>query len=303
MDENALGKIYKHGEAIIRQGEPGDRMYVIQEGMVEVVQEQDGVETILAVRKQGEFFGEMSLFEKEVRMATVRALGSARVLSVDRKTLIRRIHQDPSLAYQIIQSLSQRIRQLSQEVERLESWLFEISLLGSGKKIFTAWRADLWLQFGAAIDMLANAIQACPNELWRERDQPSEYSEFWYIAYHTLFWLDRYLSGLEREFAPPAPFGLQELDPAGLLPERAYTKDELLTYLDYCRKKCRATVEALTDEQAQQRCNFSWGEPSFLELLLYNMRHVQEHASQLCLILGQKTSSAPGWVTKAIDGL
>jgi hypothetical protein len=169
------------------------------------------------------------------------------------------------------------------------------------------WSAIIWQQFGAAIDMLENALLACPDALWRERlwndrsPQP-EFSEFWYVVYHTLFWLDLYLSGSVEGFAPPAPFTLDELDPAGLLPERPYTKDELVTYLDHGRKKCRATIEALTDEQARQRCRFSWGEVSFAELLLYNMRHVQEHAAQLNLILGQKLDSAPGWVAQAKSG-
>ena len=160
----------------------------------------------------------------------------------------------------------------------------------------TAWRTIIWQQFGAAIDMLENALLACPDELWSDRSQPLE---FWYVFYHTLFWLDLYLSGSVEGFAPPAPFTLDELDPAGLLPERLYTKDELHSYLNHGRQKCQATLEALTDEQARQRCRFSWGELSFAELLLYNMRHVQEHASQLNLILGQKFGSAPGWVTKA----
>jgi hypothetical protein len=166
------------------------------------------------------------------------------------------------------------------------------------------WRTIIWQQFGAAIDMLDNALRACPDELWYARlwDTPSErpeYAQFWYIVYHALFWLDLYLSGAVEGFAPPSPFTLDELDPAGLLPEKPYTKDELRTYLDYDRKKCQTTIEALTDEAAQRRCRFRWGELSFLELLLYNMRHVQEHASQLNLMLGQKTGSAPDWVTKA----
>ncbi len=45
------------------------------------------------------------------------------------------------------------------------------------------------------------------------------------------------LSGLKEGFKPPAPFNLDELDPAGLLPERPYTKDELGTYLQHCRRK------------------------------------------------------------------
>ena len=167
-----------------------------------------------------------------------------------------------------------------------------------------AWRTIIWQQFGAAIDMLDNALRACPDELWCDRlwDHPSErpeFSQFWYLAYHALFWLDLYLSGAVEGFAPPAPFTLDELDPAGLLPERPYTKNELQAYLDYGRKKCQATIEALTDETAQRCCRFGWGDVSFMELLLYNMRHVQEHAAQLNLMLGQKVGSAPGWVAKA----
>ncbi len=155
------------------------------------------------------------------------------------------------------------------------------------------WNKILWQQFGAAIDMLENAVLACPDELWGKR---SEQPEFWYVVYHTLFFLDLYLSGSVKGFSPPSPFNLDELDPAGLMPERVYTKDELLDYLEHGRRKCRATLAALTDERARERCLFSWGEMSFAELLLDNMRHVQHHAAQLNLILRQKVDSAPGWV-------
>ena len=159
-----------------------------------------------------------------------------------------------------------------------------------------AWRTIIWSQFGAAIAMLENALLACPDGLWSDR---SRQPQFWYVAYHALFWLDLYLTGSIERFAAPAPFALEELDPAGLLPERAYEKYELKSYLEHCRDKCRATIEALSDEKAHQRCAFPWGNVSFAELLLYNMRHVQEHAAQLSLILGQTTGSGPGWVTKA----
>ena len=116
----ALGKVYQDGEVIVRQGEVGDCMYVIQEGQVEVVLEKDGEEVRLAVRGEGEFFGEMAIFEREVRMATVRALGQARVLTIDKKNFLRRIHKDPSLAYRIVQTMSRRIRELSAEVAQLK---------------------------------------------------------------------------------------------------------------------------------------------------------------------------------------
>jgi hypothetical protein len=168
----------------------------------------------------------------------------------------------------------------------------------------TIWRTIIWQQFGAAIDMLDNALRACPDKLWRERlwndrSLQPEFSEFWYVAYHTLFWLDFYLSDSVEGFAPPAPFTLAELDPKGLLPERVYTKDELQIYLAYGRNKCRARIEALTDAMAPQRCRPDWIDMSVAELLLYNMRHVQEHAAQLSLILGQKLGWAPGWVAQA----
>jgi hypothetical protein len=166
------------------------------------------------------------------------------------------------------------------------------------------WKTSIGRQFGSAIDMLENAMRACPDELWRAClwDNPSErpeFAQFWYLAYHTLFWLDLYLSGAVEGFAPPAPFTLDGLDPAGLLPERPYTKDELLAYLGHGHKKCQMTVAALTDETAERRCQFLWGDMSFLELLFDNMRHVQEHAAQLNLMLGQKGISASGWVTKS----
>lgn len=144
--------------------------------------------------------------------------------------------------------------------------------------------------------MLENALIACPDQLWNDR---SRRPEFWYVAYHTLFYLDLYLSGSVEGFAPPAPFSMDEMDPSGILPERVYTKDELQSYLNHGRRKCRAEIEALTDEKARRRCEFAWGEMSYAELLLDNMRHVQHHAAQLNLILRQTIDTAPGWVAKA----
>ena len=169
----------------------------------------------------------------------------------------------------------------------------------------TTWKTGLGQQFGAAMDMFGNAVAACPETLWQVRlwddDELPGASEFWYIVYHTLFWLDLYLTGTVEGFAPPAPFTLDELDPAGLLPDRVYTPEELQAYLEHDRRKCRATIEALTDEQADRRCHFPWGEISFAGLLLDNMRHVQEHTAQLNLILGQKTGWSPRWVAQAKD--
>jgi hypothetical protein len=179
----------------------------------------------------------------------------------------------------------------------------------------TLWRTMLWKQFGAAIDMLDDALVICPDALWHQRlwpdpsghPLPQGRAEFWYVAYHTLFWLDLQLFGSEEGFVPPPPFALIEQDDSiGPMPERSYSKDELRAYLASVRQKCHTMFETLTDEQARRSVTFPWmqeGEVvSYVELQLYNMRHVQGHAAQLGLLLGQHGVEAEDdWVTRAKD--
>ncbi len=160
-------------------------------------------------------------------------------------------------------------------------------------------RGLLWRQFGAAIDMLETAIAACPEPIWSER---SRRPEVWYVAYHALFWLDLYLSESAEGFAPPPPFTLDELDPDGRQPPRAYTKAELLAYLEHGRRKCRALVADLTEAKGRRRFAFGSVDMSVAELCLYNLRHVQHHAAQLNLILRQSIDAAPRWVVQAASG-
>jgi hypothetical protein len=154
--------------------------------------------------------------------------------------------------------------------------------------------AMLWRQFAIAIDALGDALRTCPDELWEARlweDEPDQwvaagFAAYWYLGYHTLFWLDLYLTGAEEGFAPPAPFDLVEMEANETLP-RIYTREELLGYLALCRQRCQDTIATLSSEEAYRICRFPWGEVPFAELLLYTLRHVQEHAAQLRMFLGQ----------------
>lgn len=121
MSTGDLGKVYQDGEVIIRQGEAGDCMYEILNGKVEVIQEKEDKNIRLAVLSKGDFFGEMAIFEREVRSATVRALGEARALTIDKRIFLRRIIQDPSLAFRIVERMSKRIRELNAEIVRLKT--------------------------------------------------------------------------------------------------------------------------------------------------------------------------------------
>jgi hypothetical protein len=156
-------------------------------------------------------------------------------------------------------------------------------------------RTILWQHLGATIDMLENAVNACPDALWGDpTKKPESWQDFWYMTYHTLFFLDFDMSPTPDGFMPPAPFTLAELDPAGVLPDRVYSKAELLAYLSHGREKCRSLIAGLTDQTAQEpstREGFSR-----LEVLIQTMRHVQHHAAQLNLLLRQNVDDAPLWV-------
>lgn len=180
------------------------------------------------------------------------------------------------------------------------------------------WKEVVLSQFGASIEMLANAVGACPDDLWAgAAAKPlSDAAPFWYVALHAVYFLDLYLGESEESCVPPPPLARQEADPGasplaraygarlaawaeldGLrLPARPFTKDEVLGYLALARSRCRETIAAMSDAEAAAPCGFPWLGISRAELLLYNMRHVQHHAAQLNLLLRQNTDSAPGWV-------
>ncbi|HEY1012442.1 MAG TPA: DinB family protein [Herpetosiphonaceae bacterium] len=161
------------------------------------------------------------------------------------------------------------------------------------------WAHAVWQQYGAAIDTLADVITRCPDHLWTyavwEDSDDARYGQFWFVAYHTLSWLDLFLTGSPDRFVLPPPFI------RGQLPDQPYTKDQILTYLGACRQRCKATLLAMTEEQAQRRCVFDWMEPSYGELQLYGMRHTQEHAAHLSLVLGHQQVPGLDWIAQARD--
>ena len=161
-------------------------------------------------------------------------------------------------------------------------------------------KTSLWNQYGAAIDTLDDAIGLCPDHLWMavvwQDDEDARYGQFWFVAYHTLRWLDLFLGGEYEGFVPPAPFLV------GRLPDAPYSKADLRRYLIDLRARCRSVVMGLTNEQAARVCTFPWMEPTFLELQLYTMRHVMEHAAQLNLVLGHHGVTGQDWVAQARGG-
>ena len=123
MRHGGLGKVYEDGELVFRRGEPGDCLFRVQDGEVEMIDETGGREILLRVAGCNEFFGEEVFERGGTRAATVRARGRARVLTISKRTLIRRINDDPTLALGLIETMSRRVRELNAEVVKLRRQL------------------------------------------------------------------------------------------------------------------------------------------------------------------------------------
>jgi hypothetical protein len=165
----------------------------------------------------------------------------------------------------------------------------------------------LWKNFSAAIEMLSQSIDCCPVSLWEKRGR------FYYLAYHTVIFLDYYLSHPVGQFQPQLPYRivkpeeipLEALD--DVMPLRHYDKAEVRASLPFIQEKCKAMTH-LDNNILMKRwiaedeiglhglCPALVEQYSVLEILFYNFRHVQHHVAQMNLLLRQETNAAPDWV-------
>lgn len=103
------------GQALFREGEPGDQMYVILDGKVKLGQTSpDGRESLLAVLGPGEMFGELSLFDPGLRASTATALTDAVVLGLSNEQLMPWLAGRPEVAAALLQALARRLRRTNE---------------------------------------------------------------------------------------------------------------------------------------------------------------------------------------------
>jgi uncharacterized damage-inducible protein DinB len=151
-------------------------------------------------------------------------------------------------------------------------------------------------QFEAALCMLNDCIRKCPPEHWEGKIANDTFRQ---VAYHTLFYVDLYLSPGE------AAFTLRDLHHRGG-DERSSTavstglsRDETLAYVTLCRQKAVETLAAETAASLQRDSGFSWLRPSTRgEVYLYNIRHVQHHVGQLSAYLRKIVEDGERWWVK-----
>ena len=104
-----LGRLYGDGEIIFHAGDPGDCMYLVQKGMLDVILDE-AEDQVVNVISSGEFFGEMSLFSGDPRSATIRCRGESRIMTIDERAFMRRVREDPVLAFRVLEKLCERLR-------------------------------------------------------------------------------------------------------------------------------------------------------------------------------------------------
>jgi CRP-like cAMP-binding protein len=114
-----FGVTYPAGTVLFREGDPGTDMYVIQTGRVQLTRMVNGRDTHLATLPAGEFFGEMSIINKQPRSATATAIEESHCLVLDGRTFEAMIRGNAEIAVRIIKKLTARVAQANAQVEAL----------------------------------------------------------------------------------------------------------------------------------------------------------------------------------------
>jgi len=110
---------FKAGSVLFEEGQPGDYMYVVQSGQVEIRRQVGETERVLAVLVPGDFLGEMAILNARPRSATAVVRTNARLLVIEGKTFEAMLRARPEIALRIIKALALRLENANQQVELL----------------------------------------------------------------------------------------------------------------------------------------------------------------------------------------
>lgn len=107
------------GTVLFREGDPGNQMYVVQSGEVELRRQSGAAERVIAVLTTGQFFGEMAILKGRPRSATAVVRHDARLLVISATTFEAMLRARPEIALRIISTLTDRIEAANQQIELL----------------------------------------------------------------------------------------------------------------------------------------------------------------------------------------
>jgi signal transduction histidine kinase/CheY-like chemotaxis protein len=116
-DDISIESTYEAGAVIVREGDPGDSLFLIGEGSAEAVLSAGGDQTIVLSRMtRGETFGEMGFFERRPRSATVRACESCVVLEIRGEGMRALADAHPDVGFKVLLRVSERLRSKNEQI-------------------------------------------------------------------------------------------------------------------------------------------------------------------------------------------
>lgn len=148
--------------------------------------------------------------------------------------------------------------------------------------------AILISQYHASLEMLKQTITECPESIWNAE---GDKNKFWQVAYHALFFTHLYLGDSERTFTPWVKHrhGYDDFDED--IAWEPYDKAAILEYLSFCQREVERRLPQLNLEEG-----FDDRPYSKMELQIYSIRHVMQHAGELMERLGSRTGARIYWV-------
>ena len=114
-----FGKLFPKGTILFHEGDAGDDMYIINSGKVKIFKEIGGVEKVLALLGQSDFFGEMSLLNKKPRSASAEVAEDAKIMVINNSTFDTMMRSNAEIAIRIIRILAKRLEDADVQIANL----------------------------------------------------------------------------------------------------------------------------------------------------------------------------------------
>lgn len=167
----ASERTHPKNAVVLTEGEIGDSLYMIQSGKVKVViGDEEGRELILKILGPGDFFGEMSMIDKQPRSASVTTIEPATFLVLSNAAFERCVEQAPRIANMVMRILAQRVREADRKIGtlalmdvygRVASTLLELAVYTNGKLVVgeKLSQQDLANMVGASREMVNRILK------------------------------------------------------------------------------------------------------------------------------------------------
>ncbi len=114
---------YAPGEIIFYENEPGDAMYIIISGEIQIIEGIDSNRVILATMEKGDLLGELAVLDDEFRSASAKAVDDVLLLSIKKEEFRELIREYPDLSFEIFKVLNQRIRNVNEKLQEIKNKL------------------------------------------------------------------------------------------------------------------------------------------------------------------------------------